>query len=188
MAHDLSAFTEDNEKWRNQRKRVPWDERAKLIEKEFPGIASRDWNAVLRDPDILGRILKDILKVDQIEPGRAGPRPNLDYERGMQTWREITGQDFSELPFPRALKSLTKGQSVRAVARKAQVAKTRMDRLMRGIDKPTVDDLRAIATAYGKKPAYFAEYRAEYIVAAITARLRDEPELTTAIYTKLVRR
>ena len=185
---DLSPFIEDNQRWRNKRKRIPWDERVKLIENEFPGLRDVDWNILLRDPEVLGRLLRDILKVDQIEPGRAGPRPGLDYERGMQAWREITGQDYSERPFVEAIRIITRGQAVRVVARKANITKTRMDRLMRGVDRPTPDDLRAIAAAYGKKPAYFAEYRAEYIVAAIAARLDHEPEMTAAIYTKLVRR
>lgn len=188
MSRDLSEFVEDNKKWRNQRRRIPWDERIKLIDHQFPGITDVDWNIVLKDPDILGRLLKDILKVDQIEPGRAGPRPNLDYERGMQTWREITGQDYCELPFTQALRVLSKGQAVRVVARKANVTKTRMDRLMRGVDRPTADDMRSIAAAYGKKAAFFAEYRAEYIMASIATRLAQEPEMTIAIYTKLVRR
>lgn len=188
MTHNLSPFVADNQKWRNQRKRIPWEERIKLIEQQFPGVCEADWNIILKDPDTLGRLLKDILKVDQIEPGRAGPRPNLNYERGMQTWREITGQDYCELPFIDALRVLTRGQAVRVVARKANVTKTRMDRLMRGIDHPSADDLRAIATAYGKRPAFFAEYRREFVTAAIIARLSDEPEMTTAIYVKLVRR
>lgn len=187
MPRNLSPFVIDNQRWRNQRRRIPWEERVGLIDEQFPGIRDADWNIILKDPDILGRLLKDILKVDQIEPGRAGPRPNLNYERGMQTWREITGQDYCELPFVDALRLLTKGQAVRVVARKAHIAKTRMDRLMRGVDRPTADDLRAIAAAYGKRPAYFAEYRAEYVTAAIVARLAEEPELTITIYTKLVR-
>jgi transcriptional regulator with XRE-family HTH domain len=188
VPRNLSPFVLDNQHWRNQHRRIPWDERVKLIEQQFPGIRDADWNVVLKDPDILGRLLKDILKVDQIEPGRAGPRPNLDYERGMQAWLEMTGQDYCELPFVRALRILTKGQAVRVVARKANVTKTRMDRLMRGVDRPSADDLRSIAEAYGKKPAFFAEYRAEYVTAAIVGRLSVEPEMTTAIYVNLVRR
>lgn len=187
MARNLSPFIDDNQKWRNQRKRIPWEERIKLIEEQFPGVRNADWNIILKDVDTLGRVIRDVLKVDQIEPGRAGPRPNLNVERGMQTWREITGQDFCELPFVDALRLLTRGQAVRTVARKVNVTKTRMDRLMRGIDHPSADDLRAIAAAYRKKPSFFAEYRTEYVTAAIVAGLAQEPEMTTAIYSKLVK-
>lgn len=187
MSRDLSRFIEDNAGWRQQKKRVPWDERIKMIEEEFPTVRDAEWNVILRDPDVLARVLKDILKVDQIEPGRAGPRPNLDVERGMRTWREMTVGDFSERPFPEAFRILTRGNSVRAIARKTNISKSRVVRLMQGHDHPTVDDLRSIAEAYQKKPPYFVEYRAEYIMAAIATRLADEHEMTVALYKKLVR-
>lgn len=187
MARDLSFFDEDNAYWRQQRKRVPWDQRLKLIEQQFPGAIDPDWNVILRDPDVLGRLLRDILKVDQIEPGRAGPRPNLDYERGMRTWREITGSDFSELPFGQALRVLSRGQSYTAIARKTKLSRSRVYRLIQGWEQPTVDDLRACASAYGKKPAFFAEYRAEFIMASIAARLAKETEMTIAVYVNLMR-
>jgi hypothetical protein len=158
-----------------------------MIQRASPRARDPDWNVVLRDNDVLGRLLKDILKVDQIEPGRAGPRPNLDYERGMQTWKEITGQDFSELPFPQAFQALTKNQSFTTISRRISQGRTRTYELWNGLTSPTIDDMRIIAKAYGKKPAYFAEYRAEFILAHITARLIAETEMTIAIYTRLVR-
>ena len=187
MRRDLTVFDEDNTKWRSLKKRVPWDERLELIEKEFPGLRNIDFNIVLRDNDIFARLLKDILKVDQMEPGRAGPRPNLDRERGMQSWREWTGKDYSELPFPEAFSLLTRGSSFSQIARKTRLSRSRVYRLRRGTEQPTVDDLRTIASAYGKKPAYFAEYRAEYLTAAFAARLATEAELTVALYLRLVR-
>lgn len=187
LRRDLSAFDDDNSHWRTLKKRVPWDDRLKLIEHEFPGALKADFNVILRDNDVFARVLKDILKVDQIEPGRAGPRPNLDYDRGMQTWREMTGQDFSERPFTEAFKLLTRNDSFAVVARKAHISKPRVHRLWHGLIPPTVEDLRYIAAAYGKKPAFFAEYRSEFIIAAVAARLSSETEMTIALYRKLVR-
>lgn len=187
LRRDLSAFDNDNTHWRALKKRVPWDERLKLIEDEFPGALKADFNVLLRDNDVFARVLKDILKVDQIEPGRAGPRPNLDYQRGMQTWREMTGQDFSERPFIEAFRLLARDDSFAVVARKALLSKPRVYRLWHGLIPPTVEDLRYIADAYGKKPAFFAEYRSEFILAAIAARLTIESEVTIALYRKLVR-
>lgn len=187
MARDLSVFTADNERWRSEKHRVPWKERIKLIEQEFPSVVSPDWNIILRDDDVFGRILKDILKVDQMEPGRAGPRPNLDYDRGIQTWKEMTGQDYSELPFVQAFAILARGLSRTTLARKTKVSRSKVHRLLTGVEEPTIDELRAIATAFNKKPAYFIEYRAEFIMAAIAARLSQEAEMTVTLYTKLVR-
>lgn len=187
VRRDLSIFDKDNAHWRNQKKRVPWDQRLRLIEQEFPGALHTDFNVVLRDNDIFARVLKDILKVDQIEPGRAGPRPNLDYERGIQTWREMTGQDFSDQPFHEAFQQISRGDSFTIIARKTHISRSRVYKLWQGWIGPTVDDLRTVADAYGKKPAFFAEYRAEYILAAITARLTKETEMTIPLYLKLVR-
>lgn len=185
MTRDFVRFAEDNIKWKALRKRVPWEERLQMIHEEFPGTRDPDWNQILRDPDVFARILRDVLKVDQIEVGRAGPRPNLDVERGMRTWSEFRG-DYSELPFVDAFRILVNGNSQRAIARKTSISKTRILRLQQGDDRPNMDDLRAIAEAYDKKPAYFVEYRAEYIIAAVATRLSDEHELTAALYRKLV--
>ena len=187
VRRDLSLFDEDNARWRAEKKRVPWEERLRLIEDEFPGILKLDFNVVLRDNDVFARVLKDILKVDQIEPGRAGPRPNLDYERGMQTWKEMTGQDYTDEPFYLAFQRLSEGDSFTVIARKTFISRSRVYKLWQGFNAPTVDDLRTIADAYGKKPAFFAEYRAEYILAAIAARLTRETEMTIPLYLKLVR-
>lgn len=185
MTRDFGRFAEDNANWKALRKRVPWEHRIKMIYEEFPGTKDADWNTILKDPDVFARILKDVLKVDQMEIGRAGPRPNLDLERGMRTWAEIQG-DYSERPFIAAFAVLTTGNSQRVIARKTGISKTRIVRLQQGDDRPNVDDLRVIAEAYKKKPAYFVEYRAEYILAAIATRLENEHELTAVLYRKLV--
>jgi hypothetical protein len=187
VARDLSVFEQDNAAWKAQKKRVPWEQRLELIEKEFPGILNLDFNVVLRDNDVFARILKDILKVDQMEPGRAGPRPNLDYDRGMRTWREMIGQDFSDQPFHVAVQPLSRGDSFTIIARKTMISRSRVYKLWRGRIRPSVDDLRSVASAYGKRPAYFAEYRTEYILASIAARLSRETEMTIPLYLKLVR-
>lgn len=187
VKRDLSVFDQDNAQWRAQKKRVPWEERLRLIEEQFPGVLQLDFNVVLRDNDVFARILKDILKVDQMEPGRAGPRPNLDYERGMRTWKEMVGQDFSELPFHLAFQRLTSGDSFTVIARKTLISRSRVYKLYRGWIPPSVDDLRSVAAAYDKRPAFFVEYRAEYILATIAARLTRETEMTIPLYLKLVR-
>lgn len=184
---DLTVFDEDNARWKANKKRVPWQDRLKLIDQEFPSARNADWNVILRDTDVFGRILRDILKIDQLEPGRAGPRPNLDYERGIQSWRELSGQDYCEHPFPQAFRWLTRNDSYAKISRKTHISKTRLFKLAHAEVAPSIDDLRDIASAYGKKPPYFAEYRAEFIMALIAARLREETEMTITLYTKLVR-
>lgn len=185
MARDFARFAEDNVNWKALGKRVPWDKRLEMIQEEFPSTRDTDWGAILKDPDVFSRLLRDILKVDQLEVGRTGPRPNLDRERGMRSFHEIQG-DYSERPFVDAFRILVRSNSQRTIARKTGISKTRIVRLQQGADRPTMDDLRSIADAYKKKPAYFVEYRAEYILAAVATRLHAEHELTAALYRKLV--
>lgn len=187
---DLTRFIEDNERHKAgaKRRRVPWDERVKLIEEEFPSVRELDWFAALADEDMLVRILRDILKIDQVDPGRGkGQRPALDYARGMQTWNEIMGRQFCSLPFHEAFKLLTREDSIRTIAEKTLMAKSLVHRLLHGDERPTVDHIRQVASAYGKKPGFFLEYRSEYIMAAIMSRLVDDPELVDAVFTKLMR-
>jgi hypothetical protein len=185
MPRNLDLFAEDNINWKALGKRVPWEKRIKLIHQEFPATADPDWALILKDPDVFARILKDVLKVDQLEIGRAGPRPNLDVDRGMRALQEMAG-DYSERPFVEAFAILARGNSQRTISRKTGISKTRIVRLQQGDDRPHMADLCAIAEAYKKRPAYFIEYRTEYIIAAIATRLQDEHELTAALYRKLV--
>jgi hypothetical protein len=185
-SRDLSRFTEDNAYWRDQRKRVPWEQRVKMIDETFPAVRNADWNVVLRDNDVFARLLRDILKVDQMDPHRNGPRPTVDYERGRQTWEQMVGRDFSQEAFVGAFQQLTGSDTVRMIARKTYMSKTKIHQLQRGHISPTAEDLRIIAKSYGKSPGYFAEYRAEYIMAMIQGRLVNEPEMTVSLYRRLV--
>jgi hypothetical protein len=183
---DLSAFDEDNAYWKSRRKRVPWNDRVELIKQHFPSVAANDASQLLKHEDVLGRVLRDILKVEQIEPGKSGPRPPLDYRKGMHGWRQLTGQDYSERPFPEAFRVLSRGQSIRGIARRINYSKSRVERLLRGAEAPTIEDLRVIAELYNKRPAYFIEYRLEMILCAVGARLAENHEMTVALYRRLV--
>lgn len=185
MTRDLSPFRLDNQLHQGKKRRVPWKERMELIHEHFPSTTNAEWAKGLDETDI-GRIIRDILKFDQVEPGRSGPRPGLEYDKGMQSWRDLTGQEYSELPFHKAFAVLARENSLTVVSRKTNISRSRVHRLLRNEEAPTVNDLRQVAEAYGRRPAYFLEYRCEYIVAAISLRLSKEPELASVLYRKLV--
>lgn len=187
---DLTRFIEDNERHKGggKRRRVAWSERVQMIEEEFPSVRELDWGSALENEDLLARILKDVLKIDQIDPTRTrGARPALDVDKGMQTWNEIMGRQFCSLPFDQAFSVLTRDESIRAVAEKTHMAKSLVHRLLKGEERPSVDQMRAVAEAYGKKPSFFLEYRAEYCLAAVMSRFAEEPELVDVVFTKLMR-
>lgn len=184
---DLSRFVADNEKYKGKKRRVPWDERLAMVQEEFPSVVDVDWHDVLKNEDVFIRLMRDFLQVDQIEPGRKGQRPQLDEARGRQTITEMLGRGFSEHPFVDAFRHLTAGESLTTIARKTAISRSRVHRLQQGAEDPTIEDLRIIAEAYGRKPAYFREYRCEYILAAVMYRLSSDPDMVTPLYSKIVK-
>jgi hypothetical protein len=179
---DLSVFHELNER----DKKVPWSERYKVIKEQFPSVAELDWNEALRkDVDLFGRILRDIIKLDQAEPGRSGPRRAVDPNAGHATLRMLAGQDYSELPFNEAFRVLGRGMSLTTLARKTSLSRMTCSRLLRAEKVPDADEMRLVAEAFKKHPSYFIEYRVAYVTAAIAERLASAPESSIVFYKKL---
>lgn len=176
---DLSTFHALNEE------KVPWSRRAKTIKEVFPSTEKLDWKSAFdRDMDLLGRVLRDILKVDQTEQGRPGPRPSLDYDQGMRRLRQILGEDYSMLPFSEAFKILAGTRSVRHLSTKTGLSKSNIQRLLEGNADPDMDTLQRVARSFDKHPSFFVEYRLLYIARTILNKLGDAPEATINIYRK----
>lgn len=165
---------------------LPWDKRAAMITSQFSSVENLKWRKAFEsDIDLFARLVKDILKLDQAQPGRPGPRPALDYEQGVARLRQYMGQDYSLDVFPRTLKDLANGSSIRAIARKTGLSKNHVHRLMTGDLEPDAYAMSCVADAYGKHPSYFVEYRALWVANAIVNRLADNPESSIALYRKL---
>lgn len=172
-------------------KRVDWQERRGLIRTEFPEAVEPDWGDVLNDDAAFERMMRDILKFAQAEQGRDGPRPNLDWDKGMQTWREITGQDFTGLPFQQAFREIARDRSGREhslshISNKTGISRSRVHRLITGREAPDMQVMALIAGGYGKKPQFFAEYRAEIIAQRVISILARNPEYSAVVYRKVV--
>lgn len=191
----LEPFELDNRKWGRKKKRAPWQQRYELIQKVFPSVVELDWHDVLKvesdgEQDIpvgeFMQLMRVIFVVDQNQ-GKDGNRAALDYDRFKKTWRQVAGRDYSQLPFNQAFAIISRGDSLRTAARKTSLPRSRVDRLRRGLELPSVDDMRLVAKAYGKDPSYFHEYRAEYIMAAIAHKLNAEPDQTVVLFRQLVR-
>lgn len=171
-------------------RRPPWEERAKVIRQQFPSVAELDWRkAFALDIGLFGRIIEDILKADVAadEPGKPGPRPALDYADGVSRLRQLWGLDYSTLPFPQAIKALTRhrGFSFTMLARKTAMSRSKLHRLAQGIEEPTAVELEQIAKAFGKHPSYFTEWRMAFVVAALYDQMEDVPEASIRLYRKM---
>lgn len=200
MTADLGPFLSDNEDHKAQRRRVNWTDRLNMLRTHFPESDGLSWQRALRDNEVFSRVVRDILKAQQHrgrpeeEQSLAGRRPNLTVPSGMQAWRELTGEDYATVPFVEAFRNLTtdrstgKAHTLSLIARKTNISRSRVHRLMRGEDQPDLPDMEMIATGYGRKPSYFAEYRAATIAAVITERLGASPEMSASLYQQITTR
>lgn len=179
--HDLSIFDEANAT------KAPWDKRAALIRERFPSTERLDWkDAFDKDLDLFARVVRDILKIDQAQPGRPGPRPSLDYGQGTHRLRQYMGQDYALLPFPEALRVLTGDLSIRKIAQKTGLDRNLIHRLFRGTIQPDAYEMTQIARAYDKHPSYFLEYRVLFITSAVADRIEGVPEASINLYRKMI--
>jgi len=183
MANDprLSVFLSLNAEGR----KVPWQERVKLIHDVFPSTTQMDWRKAFNDIDLFGRILRDILKVDQTSPGRSGPRPVLDRKKATERLRQFMGADFSDAIFAQAFRELCGDKSVRGVAAKTGLEKTMVQNLLTGKRQPDVQIMEQVAESFKKDPSYFFEYRVAYVLAALGDKMAGAPEMTVDLYKRL---
>lgn len=165
---------------------VSWEERAQAIRKRFPSVDGLDWEKALeRDIDLFGRVLRDVLKLEQAVPGRPGPRPSLDIYAATRRMQQLLGKDFTLHPFAEALNTLAGQRSNRHLASKTGLNRNTIQRLRAGTLVPDGYEIRACATAFGKHPSYFLEWRILYITKAITARLEWSPEASVGLFQRL---
>lgn len=172
-------------------KKMSMDERMRLVQKQFPKILDFDWLKAFGPgeevTDIFAKLLQDILKVDQAVPGRPGPRPALDYDRGIESLKRLMGQDYSTLPFAEAFRVLCRGKSLTQVARLTGLSRSQVYRLQRGEVEAEFETMEHIAVGFKKHPSYFAEYRTYFVLAHLQDRLMQMPESTIDIYRRVTR-
>lgn len=166
--------------------KMPWGKRVELIKQQFPSTVYLDWNEVFRqDPAILGRIINDILKADQAEPGRPGKRPALDIEAAEQRYRQMVGDDYTMLPFDRAFTILKGDRSIRHLAHKVGLDKTLVWGLLNNDKRPNPEIMEKVAAAFKKHPSYFVEYRVDYILGVLFHQLTRSPESSVVFFNKV---
>lgn len=167
-------------------KKVAWEQRAAQISKRFESVDKLNWSGALeRDMELFGRILRDILKLEQAVPGRPGPRPSLDINDAIRRMQQFLGHDFTLLSFVEAFKILANGRSGRQMARIVDLDRNTIQRLLCGEMEPDGYHMRMVAEGFGKHPSYFLEWRILYITAAIVRRLEWNPEATVGMFRRL---
>lgn len=165
---------------------VPWEQRAEAIRERYPSVDNLDWEQALEhDIDLFGRILRDVLKLEQAVPGRPGPRPSLDIYAATRRMQQLLGKDFSLQPFPEAFRTLAGERSTRHLAAKTGLNRNTIQRLLAGSIEPDGFMLRTCAEAFDKHASYFLEWRILYITQALTRRLEWSPEASVGLFQRL---
>lgn len=184
---DLSAFAE-----LGPADPTTEEHRMVLLRQRFPSAASLRWKVAFdNDIELLGRILRDILKLERATPGRHGPRPGLDRVRDMPALDRLRGLDptrhpYSLLPFRDAFSLLIEGRSIRSAANKLGLTPSRIYRLKEGLGAPpTMQEMEDIASRMGHHPSFFTEYRAWAIREAVEEALGRQPDVSIAVYERL---
>jgi transcriptional regulator with XRE-family HTH domain len=180
--------------------KLPWEERLALIRQFLPssplmGPESAETEAAWRraferDVDLMGRILRDLLKADQAVPGRPGPRPALNPVKVGPQVDVLLGNDplerpYTLQPFREAFTLLVGDRSLTQVARRTGLSRSHVHRFLRGEMVPTREAMEQIAVGFGKEASYFVEYRIAIIVSAIVNGLVSFPEKSVASYEAL---
>lgn len=183
MRVDLALFEQRNVKG----KRMSWDDRRKLIKLHFPTVDSLDWKTAFdNDIDTFAWVIRDILKADNAEPSRSGPKPAVDLKSGAARLRQLMGEDYSDLPFDEAFQILAGPRSLSALAAKTGISRSQVRRLLTGERLPTAYEMGQVAKAFKKEPGYFLEYRNEVILTALAEKLDSNSEVSVKFYRQLM--
>lgn len=187
MDERLAEFTELRAVERSTGKKNQ-KERQRLIAENFPSVHALDWNKAFdNDIDLFGRIVRDILKIEQPQSGRPGPRLALEYEEGKHRLDQLMGEDYTTEPFVEAFKYLAADKSIRQLARKVDLDRNLVFRLLKGQVEPDAFVMEQIAGGFSKHASYFLEYRLLRIKEALGKRMQWAPESTIGIYRKITR-
>lgn len=168
--------------------KMPWPERMALINEEFPSTVKVEWSRAFNDIELFGRVLRDILKVDQTVPGRSGPRPVLNQAEALARLRQFMRVDYSELAFSESFRILTAGKSIRGIAAMTGLDRNMVHKLLTGSRQPDLYTIEAVAKAFKKDASYFTEYRMAYVLGALREKMEHSPEITIDLYKRLQKR
>lgn len=182
----LDVFTAINAEEKRTETKLPWKERYAIIQDNFSSATRLDWAEAFKDMDLFGRLIKDILRIDQNDMHTGpGPRPVLDQSRSRDRLRQLMGEDYSYEPFLVAFGVLAGQRSVRHLAAKVGLGKHITHDLLAGRRPPDLYALEQIAGGFDKSPSYFMEYRIAYVLEALGSHMELSPETTVDLYKKL---
>lgn len=138
------------------------------------------WQAVFtQHPEVMHRVLRELIKQVYAKPGRTGQRP-MPKEEEVDFWGLLHGEQ-TDLPIQEALPKVT-NMSERQITSKIPMSRSQYQRMMKGEYEPNSFELREIAKAVGKPPTFFVEYRKIMATSAFINLINDRPGIAGSLY------
>ena len=166
-----------------------WPERLGQVQAMYPTlVAERDaMRETLSDYDMVGRIMRDVLRIGWEAPKR-GQRPPLEWSDGRARMVALEAQRSGRAttkPFGEAFRDLAAGCTLDALARGIGISRSQVHRLLREEIQPTTAEITAVALYFDKPPTYFHEYRLHLICASLAEQLDAVPERSIDVLVRL---
>lgn len=166
-----------------------WPDRLNQIRREYP--STTDDRAAVRealaDYDLVGRVMRDILRIGWEAPKR-GQRPPLEWTDGSARLRAMSAQRSGRATtklFAEAFRELAAGATLDALGHALVMSRSQVHRLLRNEIPPTPEELVRIAEHFGKPPTYFHEYRIHLICVSLAEQLTTVPERSIDVAVRL---
>lgn len=166
-----------------------WPERLADIRALYPSISDERARVreALADYDLVGRIMRDVLRIGWEAPKR-GQRPPLEWSDGSARLRSLAAERAGRIttkPFVDAFRDLAQGHTLDSIANATGISRSQVHRLLREQIPPTTTELAVIADHFDKPPTYFHEYRVHLIQTSISEQLTLAPERSVDVLVRL---
>ena len=149
------------------------------------GTRPEAWLAVFTaKPEVVEDLLADLIKQAHAKPGRIGQRP-MPREADVN-FAALTRGELNERPIHEVLPGLMGGSSETIVAERAFMSRSAFRRILKGEREPSLVELRDIAAAIGKSPAYFPEYRKAIVMEALSGFFDERPAAAVRLFRSYV--
>lgn len=143
--------------------------------------AESAWVAVFNArPDAMASLLADLIKQVHAQPKRIGQRP-MPREEEVDFQALVYGEE-NDLPLHEVLPKLMSSIGQREFARRANISRRQLQRILGHEYEPDVNELRMLAAAARKTPMFFAEYRKAMAIAAFISLIDERPGVATTLY------
>ena len=142
------------------------------------------WAATFRArPEVMHAILADYVKHKYAVPGTVGQRP-MPREADVDVEDLLRGPEVNMRPLAEVLPGLMPVSKTR-FAKDTYMPVTRLNAILDG--RPvTLQEVRLIAAAVHRNPAYFVEYRQLLVMEALDQLFTRQPNMATHLYRKFV--